>query len=177
MKRRLLVALAALAALTLTFAAGRWTAPRSLKTVSVDRETDVQSHNYVGTTDRAVRVETRVQTVWRTRTEKRPDGTVVTVQTAQQGAATDAAAESKTTEVVHDVQYKTVEVIRYRETRSGPDWLLSARVGSGLDDLRPSYGVEAQRRILGPIWAGAWLQGTALRRDALAGGVSVGVGF
>lgn len=35
------------------------------------------------------------------------------------------------------------------------DWVISASVGTKFDDLKPIYGAQVQRRILGPFYLGA----------------------
>lgn len=139
-----------LTGIALGFWAGRYTTP-------VKVETKIET-KYV---DRVVMQQVKHADEIRTVTERRrPDGTVTTRTRVEDRSVTETAA-AKIREVV-SLEQSTTE--NARET-----WLLRAvyavRLGGN------SIGAGVDRRILGPIWLGAW--GTT----DLAVGVSLGVSF
>jgi hypothetical protein len=177
-KKLIIDAAISIAMLLIAFCIGRCTKHPTERVVTIDREVKVQVHDAATTSQAATRVETRLQTVWVTKTVRSPDGTKVTERTTTQGGSSEATTKASLSEVVHDVQVKTIEVVKYKETKTAlPNWHITGRVGTGFDALRPTYGVEAQRRILGPCWAGVWIQGPELSRASLAAGFAVGFSF
>jgi hypothetical protein len=128
---------------------GRWTTP-------VKVETKLET-KYV---DRVVMQQVKHADEVRTITERRrPDGTVTTRTRIEDRSVTETAAARE-----------TVATLEQTVTESAHEtWLLRAvyavRMGS------QTFGAGVDRRILGPIWLGAW--GTT----DLAVGVSLGVSF
>lgn len=96
-------------------------------------------------------VRTQVRTVIREVT--RPDGS-----TTRDTVITDNSTGTRTS---------SVDVLKLRQK----DWHLSASVSYNFDARKQDYGVQAQRRILGPVYLGA-----ELRTDKSAG-LIVGVEF
>ena len=150
---------------------GRYAAPSRVMErdhiVTTDREIESTWRAYVGRT----KVENNVRTRWLTKTVWAKDGSVT--QTRQ--AAEDRQTKQETT--VDAREAKVREVVKYQEVvhekiieAKRPDWLIGARAGLGLD-RQPVYGGEIDRRILGPVWIGAWGQ------YPTAGGVSVKLMF
>lgn len=78
--------------------------------------------------------KTDIRTI--TRTVERPDGTKETT------------IESTDKSVAKQDSKKSVEI------RTETNWILGVTATAKLDDLRPSYGVQVQRRIIGPVFVG-----------------------
>lgn len=146
MDKPLNLAIAALVLVLLGYATGRYVQPAKVvtETKEVIKEVQVVNKNVV-TTEKEI---------------KHPDGTVETDTTIQ-----DKSTEQSTTLDNKD----TLTTV----TNAKPQWRLSAMAGkrSGQSLDQPMYGAIVERRILGPIFVGAW--GTS-GRD---GGISVGLEF
>lgn len=171
-KQYLLKAMPYLAMLVIGVGIGWWAKPdvvrieEKIKTIEIEKQVVV--------TQEKVRVEVvkvkDVQVVerWhREKTEeKRPDGTVITKEVE------DRNIDSKMVEKENNVQVKVVEVekqvIVEREKQVErkiepvlPQWHLGVLAGVAPRFDVPTetsaiVGVEAERRIVGPIWLGAW---------------------
>jgi hypothetical protein len=90
-------------------------------------------------TDTQVKVEYRVRTVERTVT--RPDGT---------------------TETIKQIDDTTVKnVLNSTTVYAKPNWQIGVSAGGEVLDFRPVYGAMVQRRIIGPIFAGAYARTNA----------------
>lgn len=80
---------------------------------------------------------------------------------------------------------KKVEVTKTVE-KALPNWTVSAKLGTTFNDFKVTpvapyvspflLGVEVDRRIVGPVWLGAWGT-TDLHLKSVSGGLSVGVQF
>lgn len=125
------LALAALLIGGLGYAAGRYVQPAK---VEIKKEVEVKE----------VEV-TRKNIVTVTHEEKRPDGTVIT----------DSRTEDKSTEATRtDTKSKESTTI----TNVKPQWKVSGGAGVKYNEisLQPVYTVGVERRILGPIFVGAY---------------------
>lgn len=107
-------------------------------------------------------VETATTT---TRTDTRPDGRrVVTVTERRRVAQTDTSARSSAD--VGERERQVVTEVRTVE-RARSSWRVGAAAGWSITRpaLRPElYGVDLSRRVVGPVWLGAWA-----RTDKTAG--------
>jgi len=157
-------------ALLLGLLLGRWAAPAKIverdRVVTSERDTELSWHAYVGHVES--RTETKV--AWKTETKWLPGGTVVQTVVAHQ----EHSEASTTDTTVHDAKVR--EVVKYKEVEHTKlveakkiDWLLGAGVGTRFDRLTPVYDVEVARRVLGPLFVGAWGQAGGLD---LAGGAA-----
>jgi hypothetical protein len=164
----------ALAILLVGFGFGRFATPSKVverdRIVETTRDTELTWHAYVGHTES--KIETKTQ--WQTVTKWEPGGTIIqTVQAVQdhtETAHTDTAqTDGKFTERVVE---KIVERERIVEAKA-PDWLLGGKAGLRLDTGTPVYGGEVARRIIGPVFAGAWVQASGASREGAAAGVGV----
>ena len=164
--------------LALGYSAGRFTTPAKVlerdHIVTAERDTELSWHAYVGHVES--RIETKV--AWKTETKWLPGGTVVQTVVAQQdhteASTTDtAASEGRVKEVV---KYKDIEHTKIVETPR-PDWLIRGQVGTHLDGWKPVYGAAVERRILGPVFFGAWGQAGGLERAGAAAGIGVSLLF
>jgi hypothetical protein len=168
----------AIAILLLGYAGGRFTAPAKMiekeHIVTVDRDTELSWHAYVGHTE--TKSETKV--AWKTETEWLPGGTVVQTVVASsdhtESAHTDVAEnDGKVKEVV---KYRDIEKVKIVES-ARPNWLISGQAGVQLDGWKPVYGGRVERRILGPVFAGVWAQATGATTTGAAAGVGVSLLF
>lgn len=105
----------------------------------------VQPSKIVIETKEVVKTVTVVKhdTVTVTKQIKRPDGTTETDTTT-----TDKDVDSTNNTVV-DTTSETI-------TNSKPQWKATAQAGYNFSSIKPVYGAEVDRRIIGPIFAGAW---------------------
>jgi hypothetical protein len=167
-------ALIAIGILALGYGFGRFTTPSKLveteRLVSVDRDTELTWHAYVGHTES--KVETKV--AWKTITEWKQGGTVVQTVVANQDRTennhTDVAENDG--KVKEKLVYRDIEKVKIVES-ARPDWLISGQVGSRLDGWKPVYGGAVARRIIGPVFVGAWGQAGGLERSGAAAGIGV----
>jgi hypothetical protein len=157
---------------------GRFATPTKVlerdRIVTSERDTELTWHTYVGNTENRVQTQTR----WQTITKWEKDGSVTQTQVAAQATNTEtktAVAENSGT-IKERIVEKIIEHERLVESKK-PDWALIGRAGLAFDNLKPVYGVEIQRRILGPILLGLWAQGSTFGRAGSAGGLTVGFTF
>lgn len=87
-------------------------------------------------------VRTDIHTV--TKLVERPDGTKETITDTTDHSTANSSA-SKSTIVV-----------------AQKNWILSTSIGTELSQYKPVYGLQAQRRILGPIYVGGLLSTTGM---------------
>lgn len=150
---------AAVAGLVLAFAAGWYTVP-----------THVETHEAVRVVyrDREVQAKAETQVVYRDRTVVvHKDGSVEKRDIEQ---TSNGRTETKATETTKAAERTASKVSDAPKAQ----WLVGPMVGLGLD-LKPVYGAHVERRIVGPVWAGAWgLGGPA---GFTAAGVSVSLEF
>jgi hypothetical protein len=92
-------------------------------------------------------VEKKVVKTRKTKTTKKPDGTVVTEETVRDAQTDTAITKDKTA----DTKTATTQI----PLRN--DWMVSVLGGTEAKlPLQPVFGGHVQRRILGPIYVGAW---------------------
>jgi hypothetical protein len=160
------------------FGFGRFATPTKMlerdHIVTSERDTELTWHAYVGHTE--TKIETK--TAWQTVTKWEKDGTVTqtvaAVQDHKEGTRTDVTeADGKVKEVV---TYKDIEHVKLVESKP-IDWVFTGQAGAQFDGWKPIYGIAGQRRIAGPLFAGVWLQSSALTLTNAAGGISVGLVF
>lgn len=161
-KRALSYVLVALVALAVGLAAGRFAAPAVVETKEVERlvyrdlsVTDItRGFTFARTVER---------TVWRNVTTTVTDAGTTTVDLTTEH---EGAAESGTvTEQLHRVEIVEVEraVIREKTVTLQPDWRVGAQVGASWNaPLVPIagplvLGLSAERRIVGGLSAGVWV--------------------
>jgi hypothetical protein len=167
-------ALIAVGILALGYGLGRFTTPSKLverdHIVTSEHDTDLTWHAYVGHTES----KSETKTNWQTITKWLPGGTVVqTVVAAQdhtEATKTDVAENDG--KLKERVVEKIVDHEKIVEAKK-PDWLIGAKVGSQLDGWKPVYGGEVLRRIIGPVFVGAWAQAEGLSRTGAAAGLGV----
>lgn len=138
------VILAILVAAGLGYAFGRYAQPAKevIKTVEVVKTVTVVQHD----------------TVTVTKQIKKPDGTTETdtVITDKDVDITNTAIKDTSSETITNVK---------------PQWKLSGQGGYNFSSFNKVYGAEVDRRILGPIFLGAW--GNSDR----AAGIAISVEF
>jgi hypothetical protein len=153
------------------YAFGRFTTPSKVierdHIVETSRDTELTWHAYVGHTE--TKNETKV--AWKTETKWLPGGVVV--QTVVANSDHTESASTSTVENDGKLREKIVEkIVDHEKIVEGkkPDWLVGAKVGLQLDGWKPIYGGEVARRIIGPVFVGAWGQaGGATTAGATAG--------
>lgn len=159
--RYLAYAVGALVLLAGTFAAGRYSAP----TKTIDRVEYVEKVREV----RLTTVARSTQIKWRRVTVSTPDGT--TTQT-EDGQSYENENSTETAKVENDTEArkeKVTENVRAQWSISVTAGLLLPTQQNSYRLVTPTFGAHVQRRILGPVWVGAWFQTVG------AGGVSVGL--
>lgn len=143
-----------------------------------------------------VQTKTEIQTVYVRDTkervhrvivdEKKPDGTATKTTTEDIGI--DTVVHKDTTEVKfvdrwnERVVEKTVEKQKLVLNKVTPDWTFGVEAHTSLLRIRPDIDVELKpswigyvdRKLLGPVYAGAWAT-TDLRAQDIAAGISLGV--
>ena len=123
------VCLAILLAAGLGYASGRYAQPAKevIKTVEVIKTITVVQHD----------------TVTVTKEITKPDGTkeVDTTVTDKDKDTTDSSMKESASESITNVK---------------PQWKAQALYGYNVTELRPVYGANIERRIIGPISAGLW---------------------
>jgi len=80
--------------------------------------------------------QVRVRTV--TKTVQKPDGSKEIVQ------------------VIEDNSTKTAKGSSTVEKRLKPNWILGVSAGTRLSSFEPVYALETNRRLIGPVFAGAY---------------------
>lgn len=152
-------------AMCLGFGAGRWAAPDKVvtvdKLVTVDRVVTVDK---IRTEVQQVRVADVQHDVRYVRVrEKRPDGTVTDTVTRDDKSHdhrddllhVDLSKTAATERVVYQDREKVKLVERAR-----PNWSAAFQPGYDLSLRRTSLGGSVERRVLGPLFAGAWANTT-----------------
>lgn len=181
------------------FFAGRYTAPPKIqeveRTVYVDRVVVKEVEKIV---EKKVEVEKIVyRNIYKNETTKekstttKPDGTVEVVEreTANRDTINEGSVESskenvkvvEVEKVVEKLVYKDREVVKY----ASPEWDIDLRVGTSTKNFAVSpvapyvqpiiLGVDVERKILGPVNAGLWIQTTHFQ--TVEGGASISVQF
>jgi hypothetical protein len=116
--------------------------------------------------------------VWVTREVKRPDGTVETETKVQQGTTEGTVKDEKKQEIVVKEVVKYQEVERLKIVESPKDRYFIAAT-AGLEALKKEgllLGAQANMRVAGPVYIGAWAHMKPSNLD-VAGGVAVGLSF
>ena len=172
MQKNALIGVIALVVLIGAFAAGRYTAPESVRTVETVKVVEVEKQVVVVQEKvkvEKVYVQNEAQAIHREEhTTTRPDGTVEVVKTEDINV-TKVVTENNTQYVDRIVEK---EVVKYEDrivekvklvTMKKPDWMIGAMVGYDFKNLDATkfvsglhYGAHAERRILGPVFLGAW---------------------
>lgn len=152
-----------LAACAVAFVAGRRSAP-----VRVEERTVTQVQRVVEYKDRVVaqKVAGPVRIV--TRTVEKPGAERVVERVVERGAVTTTTTTDR-----QGTSTDTSKTTAEKLTSAGqPGWRVAVSPGWDLRDLtdaRPrTWGGEVDRRVLGPVWLGAWA------RSDKTGGLSVG---
>jgi hypothetical protein len=141
------ILLAILASIGIGYAFGRYVQPAKIQ---------FQEKEVIKTVEVVKR-----NTVVETHEVKKPDGTIVT--------------DTKITD--HDViSNQSNENKEVKETISNekPQWKLRGMAGLSLESVTPIYGVGIERRIIGPVFVGAW--GLSNSNEKIAG-ISIGIEF
>lgn len=169
------VALLFVAGLAIAFAAGRFSARQPDETLAIAEMQEVQETKEVEETTSEERTEERqeerIRIVYRDRW-RTPDGAERETELALDAETARAILDEARVET--RVEERVVEVVRevevFREIRTPlPDWRVGAMIGVDLSSPGPAYGLQVERRILGPIHVGAWGMSTG----AVGIGVSV----
>lgn len=192
-KKEVAITCGGLALLSVGYAFGRYVVPEKVviqekvKIVEVEKQVVVEKEKIV---TRLVKDESKKERIHREEKKvKRPDGTEETTKTEDIGV--DTVVHDTKTEYVDRIVEK--EVIKYvdREvekkvevTRPLPDWRFSVLAGvngnqlpglvygSSFDPMTYlSFGASIERRIVGPVHAGAWGLSTG------QGGLSISLDF
>jgi hypothetical protein len=154
------IAAATVIAAVAGFFLGRNTAPtktvEKTKTVEVVKEVAAKTKEASNVqTDNLVQ---RDAIKWRTVYVHRPDGTVERTTEGERASSVDKASnraeratETEVRYVDREVKVETVKVIE----ASRPSWGIAVRAGA-VSGPRAIYGLEASRRLVGPVWLGAY---------------------
>jgi len=183
MKRYTILAGLALVLAGGSFAAGRYSAPDKVVTVEKVREVEKQVIVKVVETDKVIEALKNVSQQKNVKTKKvtvkAPDGTTTTTTETEDKTKTDTQDKTKEAETTKEVETKVVEKIVEKEVtkiveRSRPNWRLQLQTGFDVAaltnradpySLLPSdsdlvrymvLGIGVERRLLGPLSAGAW---------------------
>lgn len=167
-------AAAALVVLALAFGAGRYSNPAKVVTRTETHET-VKYVDRVVTVERKVAVA-QVHRVVVTKYVKLPSGEVERVVTATTDRGTKVATNVDTQSTVHEDA--AVAAVTTTTTSRQPDWLISAMGGAAFNGgtTHPFVGVQAQRRIAGPVFIGVFGTAQTDLKGGTAGG-TLGVSF
>lgn len=141
------------------FVSGRVSVPAArvvtrTETVTVEKRVEAAAK----VADTATKTDQGVQ--WREKVVYRKGGTVVVTREVvrrDEHEASTHAAETKATTIEHAAATSTVRIV---EPPRLAQWSLGAFAGLGLDGGRHAGG-EVSRRILGPLWLGAKVDGVA----------------
>lgn len=82
-----------------------------------------------------------------------------TVTVVKEVTRPDGSKESTTTITDHDVDTtdsSTKTSISQKISNEKPQWKASGLAGYNFSKLNPVYGAQIERRIIGPIFVGAW---------------------
>ena len=134
-----------------------WLRPAKVveKTRTVDRVVQVKAESRA-----EIRQEAKQETVERVRVVyrwRKPDGSEVTKETESEGRRTEterrgSSEDRRVLALRHEQIAERVKLIE----RSAPNWGIGAQAGLRLGDLKPVFGGEVSRRVVGPVWLGAW---------------------
>lgn len=165
---RVLITILVLVLLVVAFAAGRQFGPTKVvtktETVEVQKVVTQVQTQVVTKTVYVHDVAKDVHKV--TTTTKKPDGTVTTTTTVDDKSKSETSASSQqvaqqTVEKTKDTDIDT-KTLTITETYK-PQWHLGLRLGLGGEfmpgtapGLIVSGGLQAERRILGPVFMGVW---------------------
>lgn len=157
--------------LAAAFAAGRYTLPAKVVTkTEVKTETKVVTQVKTEVVTKTVYVRVQAKNVHKEiDTIKKPDGTVETKTVYDDRSTTTTEASSQA------VEQQTISKNKTRETETKtdkvvdnqkPQWHLGLRLGAGGEfggrdgfNLKLGLGLQAERRILGPVFMGVWIEG------------------
>lgn len=167
--RNVYIALGAVAALAVAFAAGRYSTPTRVE-LRTEWLTRVQ-------TVRTTRVERVTDTKYKRVIVKQPDGSSIETETGEIHESTKTAENTKSDETGKEVT-KSV-------TSHAPQWSIfvsggvvfpTAGTSSGgfTASLAPTVGIEVHRRLIGPTWGGVWFRALG---GPPSGGLSIGLEF
>lgn len=150
MKRYALISLGCLLALVGAFGAGRYSRPARVEIQTVETVKTV--------TVRTVVVQRETATKWRTVTVTAPDGSSTKTETGE------TVTKERSDENANSSENKEA-ASRSVTTTSDKKWRLSALAGvviptpqNNFASPAPTYGAQAEYRLLGPIWIGVWGQ-------------------
>lgn len=185
------ISIAAVAAILLFgggYLTGRVAVPAKVvvteKAVTVEKQVVVTQ---VKTEVQTVYVKEKKEAVHRVVTDvKKPDGS--SVKTTTEDTATDTSVHKDTTEVKYVDRWnervieKTVEKQKLVLNKVTPDWTFGVESHTGLLQVRPALDVSVKpgwvgyvdRKLFGPIYAGAWAASDFKATD-VAAGVSLGI--
>lgn len=173
-KKKIAMFVVCLVLLAGAFAAGRFTATvnteEKIKTVEVVKTVEVEK-KVVEYVDRVVEKKIYVaklqkDVVKTTEIKQNKDGTTTTVVTEVDKSKLEEASSQETSKdtsiVSRETKTNTTDDIKsidsFRKTESLAQWRLSLRgeVGATVSKIQPllGVGVSAERRIIGPFWAG-----------------------
>ncbi len=156
------------ACLVAGLAIGRWATPPEVreveKIVEVEKAGKAEAKEAVAT---KATEEAKVSIRWR-RAKTLPDGTRTEESGEQEATASTASELTRTAEVKTEYKDRWREVEKLRIVENRPDWLLSARAGVDVGDMRPVYAGEVGRRVLG----GLFVTVSGDSRGAVMGGVT-----
>jgi hypothetical protein len=155
-RTRILIGSGVLVALALSFAAGRYSRPAHVETrtetVYRDRVVERQTKSTEVKATADVQVQTRTVTRWL----PSPAGPIIerTEETGTHATSSTAAVSTETRDV--EAERVTTKTQSTTTTQTDPDhWRIGVTAGlaRSLDRI---YGVDVSRRIIGPVWLGAW---------------------
>lgn len=189
------ILLAQLAVLATAFAFGRYTLPEKIVEKLVTQEvvkevikTEIQVvEKKVYVKAQQSDVQTKIVYV------EKPDGTKETTTVIVDKTKTDEASSQATVstevKVVEKEKLVYVEKLKLVENAKA-QWHLGLRLGAGalidptaVSSPLMSFGLQAERRIVGPVWMGVWADTHLLMLNPKAppytvvGGISVGLEF
>ena len=148
-------------------ARGKWAPEIKSEQKIIMQEKEERALAYVGTTSTKERM--RTDTRWRVKTIRLPSGQVETTTEVCQveGRETETKKEeSGTMKEKTETKREETKIVNH----VGESWRLAVR--GGVDTVGRVAGVEVSRRMVGPLWVGAWVDGWQGR---IGGGASLGV--
>jgi hypothetical protein len=159
-KRYAVIAVVAVLALAGAFSAGRFSAPLKTETVEVEKvvykNREIEKKVFVQV---AAKTETKI--VYRDKVTKK-DGTVEEHEVEKTDTKEDTKTNTVADKAIESIVYRDREVTKTVTLR--PDWRFGVLVGVQYPPpLLPIagplvLGVHADRRIVGGLWAGLWIQ-------------------
>lgn len=164
-------------ALVLAFVTGRYTA-RPVEVLEEERVTEEITASSTAESTSSTEARQELATVEERVVGRREivyrDGPVASV--TEEVEASSSAAQAITEARQEEAKLEIVEVFVDREVERRvdvkaprPDWRVGGLVGIDLGGLSPTYGAQLERRIIGPVYVGAWGLSSG------QGGISVGV--